>query len=211
MKEAKKIKKIMSSPVVILGSSSKWRKSVLEGSLPGLISKQMSADIDEKAIRHPDAEVLCVKIAQAKADELVPQIKELSLGTVLLITGDQVVRFGSEIREKPETAEENYEFLTSYTPDTPLETCSSVVITSLPSGKQVTGVDVCRITFNEIPKAVQEIVVAKGETLQCCGGFVIEDSDLSPFIKSIDGDIDSVQGMPINLTKKLLAEIGFST
>ena len=59
---------------IILGSSSRWRKQILEQA--GYTFKVMSPDIDEKAIRHADSEQLALAIANAKADKLLEQITE---------------------------------------------------------------------------------------------------------------------------------------
>lgn len=76
------------TPKVILGSSSKWRKEML--SKMGYTFDTMSPDIDEKgnwyytgqtllrlrclAIRDPNPHVLTLKIARAKAEALLPKV-----------------------------------------------------------------------------------------------------------------------------------------
>lgn len=62
----------MTSHQVILGSSSVWRRQVVESL--GYKCQYMSPDIDEKAIRHPDPEVLTRKISEAKAAALLPKV-----------------------------------------------------------------------------------------------------------------------------------------
>ena len=39
---------------------------------------------------------------------------------------------------------------------------------------------------------------------------VIEDEVLKPFQARLDGDVDSVQGLPIKLTRRLVAEVDAS-
>jgi septum formation protein len=57
---------------IVLGSSSKWRKEVLQKLGYDFIC--MSPDIDEKAIRHPDPKEMTLMIAKAKAQALLPKV-----------------------------------------------------------------------------------------------------------------------------------------
>jgi septum formation protein len=59
---------------VVLGSSSKWRRAVVEEGLGLAIARTVSPDIDEKAIRHPDPSELVRLLAHAKADAVLPQV-----------------------------------------------------------------------------------------------------------------------------------------
>ncbi|KAJ9472511.1 hypothetical protein DIPPA_06933 [Diplonema papillatum] len=206
----------MESPLLarlVLGSSSQWRKGVLEELLGCGVWKQMSPDIDEKAIRDPDAEKLCLMVAEAKADALADRARALCRAegagaAMVLLTADQVIRHRGIIREKPETSEENCAYLRSYAPDAAAECCSALVVTHYPSEVRVHGVDVCNIFFNPIPEDVVRKVVAKGETMTCAGGFAVEDPDLRPYIIGLDDlDCTSVQGLPVGLLRELVAKV----
>jgi septum formation protein len=59
---------------VVLGSSSKWRRAVVEDSLGLAVARIVSPDIDEKAIRHDDPAELVRLLANAKADAVLPQV-----------------------------------------------------------------------------------------------------------------------------------------
>ena len=62
---------------IILGSSSKWRRKLWERHFGTQESGAfLSPDIDEKALRHEDAETLTLLIANAKADALVKRLLE---------------------------------------------------------------------------------------------------------------------------------------
>jgi septum formation protein len=68
---------------VVLGSSSKWRRAVVEEGLGLAIARTVSPDIDEKAIRHPDPSELVRLLADAKADAVLPQVLFLTLSQLL--------------------------------------------------------------------------------------------------------------------------------
>eukprot|EP01061_Rhynchopus_euleeides_P022250 TRINITY_DN36256_c0_g1_i1.p1 TRINITY_DN36256_c0_g1~~TRINITY_DN36256_c0_g1_i1.p1 ORF type:complete len:202 (+),score=71.86 TRINITY_DN36256_c0_g1_i1:146-751(+) len=198
-------------PKFILGSSSKWRKNVLQEAMPELeVHSQMSPDIDEKAIRHDHPETLCLSIARAKAEALKPAMRKLCTenpGTeYLLLTADQVVKHEGAIREKPESPEENYAYLKSYTRDAPLCTCSAISVTHFPSERSEDGVDVVQLSFDGIPDDVIRETIAKGDTMTCCGGFTIE--DLHPYAVDLrPEDMPSIRGMPVGLLRSLTAKL----
>ena len=199
------------SPKFILGSSSKWRKCVVEENLPEVhVHMQMSPDIDEKAIRHDVPEIACQMIAQAKAEELKPALRMLCQENAdaeyLLLTADQVVKYEGTMREKPESPEENFAFLKSYTRETPLFSCSAVCITHFPSERMEEGVDVVKVMFDNIPDDVIHAVIAKGDTLECCGGFTVE--DLQEFMVDLkEADVPSIQGLPVDLVRSLMGKL----
>ena len=57
---------------IILGSSSRWRKDILEKM--GYEFTCMSPDIDEKAIRHEDPKEMTLMIARAKGKALLDKV-----------------------------------------------------------------------------------------------------------------------------------------
>ena len=106
---------------IILGSSSRWRRTLWEENMEQK-AEYMTPDIDEKAIRHEHAETLTLLIANAKADALVGRLaRERPESEALLICMDQVVRCNGIIREKPTSSEEAREFLRSYSQGDPAE------------------------------------------------------------------------------------------
>ena len=104
---------------LILATSSPFRRSLFKTAFKEFLiedeSKQfLSADIDEKAIRHPDSSVMCQKIALAKCDAILEQKKHLLPKDAIILTFDQVVVCENELREKPSDEQELRRFLQSY-------------------------------------------------------------------------------------------------
>ena len=184
---------------IILGSQSQGRQTVLRDT--GVVFELAKADIDEKAIRHDDYEQLPLLIARAKADVLVT---ELGTQEALLITADTVVTYRGELREKPTSAEQAREFLSSYEPETPACVNTGVVVTNLQTGKRVEGTDKAAVYFKKIPSEVIEQAIDDGFVLHCAGAFAIETEYLSPYVRSYDGSYSAVVGLPLDLTFKLL-------
>ncbi len=185
---------------IILGSQSKWRKGILEGM--GYKFDVMSPDIDEKAIRDDDPNELTLKLARAKAEALLPRIKD----EVILITSDQVVVCNGEVREKPESEEQAREYLKSYA-KYPIETVTAVFAINTKTGKRAEGVDVVSLHFAPIPEDVIEKLISSGDIFTCAGGFSLEIAVLENLLGQIDGERESVIGMPKTLTERLIKEV----
>ncbi len=187
---------------LILGSQSIGRKEVLTAA--GFHFDVMVADIDEKAIRNDNFELLPLLIARAKTKALLPTIKD----DAVLITSDQVVVCNGELREKPKDENEARSWLESYSLH-PSKAITSVVVTDTKSGKQVEGVDIVDVFFDPIPDDVIEKLISQGRILRTAGACIAEDPLLTPYIRELRGDMDSLTGLPMRLTKKFLAEVGY--
>jgi septum formation protein len=182
---------------IILGSQSKGRKKIMEEM--GLEFEVMSADIDEKAIRHDDPKKMVLSIAQAKADALRAQLNE----SAVLVTADTVVVWQNEVREKPKDAQEAIIFLHGYN-IAPAKVVTGVVVTNLATGKSQSVVDVATVYFKHHSDEEIGRLVTDGHVLNYAGAFTLLDKG---HVERIDGTIDSVIGLPKDLTKKLIDEV----
>lgn len=187
-------------PKIILGSQSKWRKDVLERM--GYEFEVMAADIDEKAIRFDDPNQLALALANAKTDALLPKIQ----GEAILITSDQVDVCNGEIREKPADAEQAREFLLSYN-KYPVETITAVVATNTANQKRREGIDIAKVYFHPLSDDKISELIASGCVFSCAGGFCIDDPAFKNCVKRVEGEVDSVIGLPPKLTEKLINEV----
>jgi septum formation protein len=186
---------------IILGSSSKWRAKVLDES--GLkVDELMSPGIDEKAIRHDDPEKLVLALAHAKADALVGRIQE----SALLITADQVVFCDGQIREKPKDQDEARFFLRTYI-NHPAEMVNGVVVTNTKTGRRAEGVDRASISYKPTLENVINEIIANSYAMECAGALVTENPLMQAHEATSSGGSDSFMGMPIELVKRLIAEV----
>lgn len=78
----------------------------------------------------------------------------------------------------------------------PAETVSSVLCENTRTGKKHMVVDVVRILFKPIPRAVVDQLIAEGEIFWCAGALQIEHPAVQPYIEAIHGAMDSVMGLP---------------
>jgi septum formation protein len=185
---------------IILGSQSKWRKNILESM--GYEFEVMVSDIDEKVVRSENLRELPLLVARAKAEALLPRIEEAAI----LITSDQVLIYNGDLREKPRDENEARKFLESYGLH-PAESVTAVIVINTKTGKRVEGIDIAKAHFKKIPKTVIDEFVATGIPLHCAGGFTVRHELIGPYIDRIEGTYESIEGLPQELTRKLIEEV----
>lgn len=172
-------------------------------------------DLDEKAVGdrlRDKPEDLVLAIGRAKAQAALPAVREGRDGggnggnDVFLLAGDQVVVFEGTILEKPRDAAEAANFIRAYA-RSPCSTVGSVVLVDLASGTTVEGVDVATVHWDAIPESVIETLIEEGDCLFCAGGLMVEHPLLQPYLRQVDGALDSVMGLSKNLVTRLVGEL----
>lgn len=186
---------------IILGSSSIYRKEVMDSF--GYDFVTMSPDIDEKAIRIENPYELPSLIADAKRMALVEKISE----PAILITADQVVVCDNQLYEKPVTEEDVKNAFVKYSAGYPAETVSALVVTNTETGNYYGGLDIAKVYFKPVPAEVVEEFIKTGVPFTNAGSFDHAHDLISPYIDRIEGDNDSVMGLPIKLLKELIAKV----
>lgn len=185
---------------IVLGSQSKGRKQILTEM--GYEFSVLSAGIDEKAIRFEDPQQLTLALANAKADVLLERISE----PCLLITSDQVVSWHDRILEKPESAQEAREFLEGYAKYPP-KTVTAVVVVNTQTKQRAQGVDMATVWLKPIPKVLIDQFISEGNVFSWAGGFGIQDAIKYNLVDKLEGTVDSVMGLPKDLTTQLLKQV----
>lgn len=193
---------------LILGSSSKSRASILSNANIKFTVKV--ADIDEKAIgdraEGSDPSSLVLQIARAKVKALFMKGLIPSDKPYLVIACDQVALWQGKIREKPTSEKEAREYLDSYS-TAPAETVGATIVVNSLTGKSAEAVDVARQNFLRIPVAVIDSIIAQGKVYDCCGGFMIDDPLLKPYLGAREGDEDSIIGLSLRVLRSLISQV----
>ena len=186
---------------IILGSSSKYRKELLENA--GYQLQVMVPDIDEKAIRTDDFNQLPLLVARAKLDALIPKIAEPSIA----ITADVIVVCAGSVYEKPKDEQEARFFLKSYSDGNPAEVIAALVVINTKNNKRAEGIDIAKVYFNVLPPTVIDEFIKNGDPFSKAGGFGIQIPILKPYVSKIEGTRECVMGMPMDLLEKLIKEV----
>ena len=167
----------------------------------GYVFDVMPAYIDEKAIRLSHPSLLTLALALAKRDALLSRIGE----PALLITSDQVVVYNGAIREKPTDAEEAERYLrTAHL--FPSETVTSVAVTNTVTKRSVSATDTARVYFRKIPEVVIREYIRTGDAFTQSGGFDCEHVLIAPYVDRLEGERESMVGLPIRLVRLLIED-----
>jgi len=184
---------------IILGSQSVGRKRILEKM--GYEFEVLPSYIDEKQIRFDDPVKLTLALATAKAEALLPKIKNDE--GVILITSDQVVVCNGKILEKPADEKEAREYMDMYA-RYPAETVTSVVVINTLSGKRAEGTDIAKVWIDPMPQEIIDAYIATKDPFLHAGGFDQDYPIIASFVNRIEGESESVTGMPKKLTDELI-------
>eukprot|EP00455_Lapot_gusevi_P021893 TRINITY_DN2285_c0_g1_i4.p1 TRINITY_DN2285_c0_g1~~TRINITY_DN2285_c0_g1_i4.p1 ORF type:complete len:211 (-),score=49.60 TRINITY_DN2285_c0_g1_i4:85-633(-) len=170
------------------------------------------ADIDEKKVNagfqdrsRADPQLLTLAIAQAKAEKILSELPDDEPES-LLITSDQVAFFDGIIREKPESPEECRGFLADYQRE-PVRACATVVVTNTRTRASAHGSAFASQLFHPIPPQIVEDLIANGEIMSCCGGFIVSLPMIEPYLSVREGTQDELMGFPKQLTRELLQQV----
>jgi septum formation protein len=186
---------------IILGSQSENRRSVLQQA--GYTFDVMASNVNEKAIRHNDLYELPLLLARAKTEALLPQIGE----PALLITADQVIVWKGELREKPCDLKEARRFLETFSGSSfPAECVNGIMITNTRTRQFKLEREISKVYFSKIPQENIESFLASGNALAYAGGFTPQSPLIVPFLR-IEGSLDSVLGLPMDVVKRCMKEL----
>lgn len=160
-------------------------------------------EIDEFAIRDADPYKLVLKLAHAKANDVLKKVKE----DALVITSDTITLVNGEIREKPENKEQAYQWLAELSQGTAQTQITSVVVTNTATGERREGVAEASAIFNPIPDEAVKEFVESGTAFNHAGAYAIQKEPFSSHIKEVKGEMETIIGLPKILAEKFLKEL----
>lgn len=185
---------------IILGSSSPSRAKVMRAIAPGY--ETMVADIDEKAIRHPNASFLVSKIALEKSRALRDRVGP----DAVLITADTVVLCHGVIREKPTDVAEAVRFIESYRRH-PAVVVTGVVAYSGATKRDASAVDTTTVEFKHLTYDAIARLTTVPEAIRGAGGFVADHPLWRAHISRIQGTQTGAAGLPERITRLLVQTV----
>lgn len=188
---------------IILASQSPRRKYLLEQM--GLSFEQIPSNFEEYFDDSRPVEEVVKELGLGKALDVA---KDNPDGVV--IGSDLIVVIDGKQIGKPESVEEAKQFLRNLSNRTHQLICS-VAIVCLDKNYQKVAVETAEVTFDIIPESVIEDYVATGTTYDKAGGYAIQHPLMKPLITKIKGRLDTIVGLPTNLVKNLLAELGIDS
>lgn len=186
---------------LILGSASPFRKKLLEDA--GFVFDVKTPDVDESKIRDKDFKKLVLKLALAKKDAILAKNK-LDPDSIL-VTLDVVGVHNGELREKPKSKEEVIKWHKEY-PKGLTEVYCSIVAHHVGRKQTLSVVDTALITWREIPDRAIELIANDPKTYKAAA---FNDRSFFHYVKTLEGSIDTVIGVPVRILENFLEELGY--
>lgn len=179
----------------ILASKSPRRKELLSEIVESfeIITKEVDESLPEEIHPREGVEILAIKKGEAVA---------LENPTDLVISSDTLVEIGGTPLGKPVDEEDAKAMLRT------LSGKAHNVHTGVAvhfGGKVYSGVDTTAVFFKEMSEEEIEEYVKSGDPMDKAGSYGIQ-SGGGKFVSKIEGNYDTVVGLSVSLTKKLIDE-----
>jgi septum formation protein len=173
---------------VILASTSRWRKEILEKSrIPFVVEP---SDYEEDMTLKLSPKELAETLATGKAEAVA-----IKHNDEIVIGADTFIEFEGEVLGKPGTKEKATSLLRRLSGKThPIHTGYCIIDTK--TGERHSGTVTTRVTFRDLPEDEIDAYVATGEAENAGGGYTLQ-SYAAGFVSHIDGDFYNIVGLPL--------------
>lgn len=186
---------------IYLASKSPRRKELL--TQMGIDFDLLLVDTPEIIKPHETPQQYSQRVTKEKLDAAWKKILEENYPTQPILCADTEVVLDETILGKPQSAEEAFTMLKSYSGRSH-EVITSLGVTYFNFQKIVTNKTI--VTFAVMPDVAIEKYIASGDYKDKSGGYGIQ-SPIGQFISGINGCFYSVMGLPLNTTRELLLEL----
>ena len=187
---------------IILASQSPRRKELL--ARMGLEFEAIPSNFDEKLDDKRTPEEVAIELAIGKASKIAEQFPDC-----IVIGSDTIVAIAGKQLEKPHDKAEAYKMLERLSGRHNDVTTSAVVMCKA-DRSLFTGSDTTRVYFKPYNAATVAAYVETGDPLDKAGAYGIQ-SGAAPLIDHIEGNYDTVVGLPTHILVNLLAQVGIET
>jgi MAF protein len=198
---------------LILASESPRRKNLLEeaGFLFRTFSVKVSENIEKNLTSEGEINSEIQRIARTKAEAALQAFKPSESGHYLFLSADTLVILGLRPLGKPRSSTEAEEFLSTLSNKThQVKTAFCLFEAEFRNQawktlRQIEKIQTTAVTFRPISR--QEILdyISTGEPMDKAGAYGIQGA-ARKFVEKIEGPLDSVIGLPVQLLEETLRE-----
>lgn len=185
------------APRLILASASPRRAKLLGEA--GIAFETKASDVDERAPRKSKPQDAAVEIATRKA-------RAVAQPGAWVLAADTLVVYGGRLLGKPADETEAHAILRMLSGETH-EVVTGVVVLA-PDGKLRADTSATKVSFRVLTDEEIDAYVRTGDPMDKAGGYGIQ-GKASKFVERVEGPLDTVVGLPVELTRRLLREAGF--
>jgi septum formation protein len=184
-------------PELVLASRSPQRRHLLEEAGIGF-RRGPFPDIEEELRADLEPAAAVRLLAEQKARAVMPRVP-----SAVVLAADTVIVLEGEVLGKPRDAADAGRMLRR------LSGRAHEVATGVAVGqgeRLESGVDVSRVAFRVLTEGEIEAYVGTGEPLDKAGSYAIQ-GGAAAFVDRLEGEVDTVIGLPIGLVRTLLARL----
>ena len=185
------------TPRLILASASPRRARLLTEA--GIVFEAKAADVDERVPRKTSPAQMAVDIAVRKA-------QAVKAPGSWVLAADTLIDYEGESLGKPQDELEAHAILRM------LSGSEHWVVTGValqpPKGELRTGMAQTKVVFRELSDQEIDDYIRTGDPMDKAGAYGIQ-GRAKAFVAKIDGPMDNVIGLPMDLVRRLLAETGY--
>jgi nucleoside triphosphate pyrophosphatase len=190
---------------LILASASPRRAEILSDA--GICFEVMPVRVDETPLPGEQAEAMCRRLAQAKAQAAAARLKTSSEPSVI-IAADTTVEMDGAVLGKPESPADACEILGCLSGRTH-RVLTALVLLRLPDGATRCDLEITAVRFAVLLAQEIDGYVATGEPMDKAGAYAIQ-GRAGCFIERIEGCYFNVVGLPLARLYRNLKELGWS-
>ncbi len=185
---------------VWLASSSPRRTQLL--TQIGVDHRVVKPEIDELQFEHLDPIVMVRTLCVCKAKAVCERVS-----TGLVIAADTTVVYDNAIFSKPRSMEHAIDMLSCLSGKRH-KVITGVAVMDATDGRYRLGHSMAHVWFLKMTTAEKEAYVATAEPMDKAGSYSIQ-GYFARFVERIDGDFYAVVGLPLAMTSRFLADLGY--
>lgn len=187
---------------IILASQSPRRSELL--AQMGVEFDVVPSNFDEQLDDSRTPEEVAVELALGKAHEVAARYPD-----ALVIGSDTIVELEGMQLEKPKDSMDAKRILTMLS-GKKNTVFTSLAIVCLAQEIEIVSADATDVYFNPFNEAAIDAYIATGDSMDKAGAYGIQ-SGAAVLIDHIEGDYDTVVGLPTRELSRLLQELGFAS
>lgn len=186
---------------LVLGSSSPFRRKLLERLTTDFIC--ISPDIDESQLPNESPEALVERLSIEKAKAVAKQVSD-----TLIISSDQIAIFNGEILGKPHTHERAIAMLSSFSGNSVRFETGLCLFNSVTEQYQYKSIPTV-VHFRDLSTETIESYLLKDKPYRCAGSFQAEGLGVILFEALESSDPSALIGLPLIELTTMLANEGY--
>lgn len=190
------------SPTLVLASSSRYRKALLERL--GLPFECHSPDVDESALADETSSALALRLAEAKAKS----VARFRPGAVV-IGSDQVAELDGRVLGKPGD-EPTARAQLALASGREVEFLTAIALVDGNTAQVLRHVDRTTVRFRPLTEAEIAAYVARDRPLDCAGSFRSEGLGVVLFERIRSEDPTALVGLPLIALARMLRQVGIN-